>query len=105
MRENYKRLEKQKGKRGEAAGIDEAAEASANGWVERQVLGEGDDENCPICQDVMDKDQALTWCRKGCGNNIHAKCMQTFAQFKITNRQGVSCPLCREEVRVRVRHR
>jgi hypothetical protein len=68
-----------------------------NEYVDRQLLGEGDDETCPICQDQMNKDQALTWCRKGCGNNIHAKCMQTFAQYKVTNRQGVSCPLCRED--------
>ena len=92
-----KRLAKQKGKKDGGNAADEAAEARANGWVERQVLGEGDDENCAICQDSMDKDQALTWCRKGCGNNMHAKCMQTFAQFKITSRQSVACPLCREE--------
>ena len=92
-----KRLAKQKGKKGGSEEVDGAAEARANGWVERQVLGEGDDENCAICQDFMDKDQALTWCRKGCGNNMHAKCMQTFAQYKITSRQSVACPLCREE--------
>ena len=92
-----KRLAKQKGKKDGSVAADEATEARANGWVERQVLGEGDDENCAICQDSMTKDQALTWCRKGCGNNIHAKCMQTFAQYKISNRQPVACPLCREE--------
>ena len=89
-----KRLAKQKGLKNDTS---EANEALANGWVERQVLGEGDDEYCAICQDSMDKDQALTWCRKGCGNNMHAKCMQTFAQYKVTSRQPVACPLCREE--------
>ena len=41
--------------------------------------------------------QALTWCRKGCGNNAHARCMLQFAQFKISNKQAPTCPLCREE--------
>ena len=79
-------------KKGLKNDTSEANEALANGWVERQVLGEGDDEYCAICQDSMDKDQALTWCRKGCGNNMHAKCMQTFAQYKVTSRQPVACP-------------
>ena len=40
--------------------------------VPRQPL-EGDECFCPICQDQMTMTQALSWCRKGCGNNIHAK--------------------------------
>lgn len=69
-------------------------------FVDRQLLseaGDGEEDLCPICQDAMNKDQALTWCRKGCGNNIHAKCMQTFAQYKISSHAQVECPLCRSE--------
>jgi len=74
-------------------------------FVCRQLLGEGtggpgpgeEEDICPICQDGMNRDQALTWCRKGCGNNIHAKCMQTFAQYKISSHAQVECPLCRAE--------
>lgn len=40
--------------------------------VPRQPL-EGDECYCPICQDLMNITQALSWCRKGCGNNVHAK--------------------------------
>ena len=40
--------------------------------VERQPMDDESPDICPICQDDMTKDQALTWCRKGCGNNIHA---------------------------------
>ena len=64
-------------------------------YVIRQELANDDNDVCPICQDGMDGTQALTWCRKGCGQNIHAKCMQTFAQYKISNRDDVGCPLCR----------
>ena len=73
-----------------------------NNNVERQLLSdgcaaEGEADLCPICQDEMNKDQALTWCRSGCGNNVHAKCMQTFAQYKISSHSQVECPLCRAE--------
>ena len=62
----------------------------------RQPLSDDQDETCPICQDEMTNEQALTWCRKGCGNNIHAKCMMKFSQYKLSNKQEPSCPLCRE---------
>ena len=35
-------------------------------------------------------------CRKGCGNNIHAKCMSLYAQFNSSQKEKtVLCPLCR----------
>lgn len=71
---------------------DDAAAATK---AVRQPL-EGDENYCPICQDQMLLTQALTWCRNGCGNNIHGKCMKNFAQFRIESRKEVSCPLCRE---------
>lgn len=76
---------------------DQKNEVSEEGFVLRQVLDEEDDLQCPICQDDMKKEQALTWCRKGCGNNMHAKCMRNYAQYKISNKEAASCPLCREE--------
>lgn len=66
-----------------------------DGYVQRQLLGE-EEELCPICQDEMTNEQALSWCRQGCGNNVHAKCMQSYAQFKISQKTSVECPLCRE---------
>lgn len=65
--------------------------------VARQEVDDNEEHICPICQDDVSPSQALTWCRKGCGNNIHANCMQTFAQYKISNREPVVCPLCREQ--------
>mmetsp|Transcript_13249 Transcript_13249/g.21693 ORF Transcript_13249/g.21693 Transcript_13249/m.21693 type:complete len:714 (-) Transcript_13249:1407-3548(-) len=64
--------------------------------VDRQILVDDDEEICPICQDDMKIDHALTWCRKGCGNNIHAKCMKMYAQYKSTTKKDILCPLCRE---------
>lgn len=46
--------------------------ADGTGCVQRQPL-EGEECYCPICQDLMNNTQALSWCRKGCGNNMHAK--------------------------------
>lgn len=58
--------------------------ASAVKTVVRQELSADEDESCcPICQDAMTLKpdaQFLTWCRHGCGNNIHANCMMKFAQ-------------------------
>lgn len=45
--------------------------------VTRQVLDD-DGDTCAICQDMLSMAQALSWCRKGCGNNLHAKCMQVW---------------------------
>jgi E3 ubiquitin-protein ligase ZSWIM2 len=42
-----------------------------NGFVPRQVLDEDEPLQCPICQDDMTKEQALTWCRKGIPRNLH----------------------------------
>lgn len=66
-------------------------------FVERQPMDDESPDICPICQDDMSKDDALTWCRKGCGNNIHAKCMKLYAQYKTTNSTTILCPLCRED--------
>ena len=76
--------------KGDAAGNKE-------GFVHRQELDEDGFIQCPICQDDMSKDQALTWCRKGCGNNIHAKCMHNYSQYKISTKEAACCPLCRVE--------
>jgi Txe/YoeB family toxin of Txe-Axe toxin-antitoxin module len=67
----------------------------------RQPLSDNVDENnCPICQDTLEESQALTWCRRGCGANLHAACMLKYSQHKTSGRSSsqaeVLCPLCRE---------
>ncbi|XP_007888410.2 E3 ubiquitin-protein ligase ZSWIM2 [Callorhinchus milii] len=55
---------------------------------------------CPICQEeLLKKKQPVTYCRFGCGNNIHIRCMKIWAehQAKIDNENIIKCPLCREE--------
>ena len=64
--------ERPKPKREDVTKVDEVSEH----FVVRQPLDDEIENPCPICQDNMTKEQPLTWCRKGCGNNIHARCMK-----------------------------
>lgn len=67
------------------------------GQVPRQpLLDDQEENNCPICQDNMEADEPLTWCRHGCGNNMHARCMMKYATHKISSKLDPVCPLCRE---------
>lgn len=77
--------------------ISKSTTHSPEDTVERQPMDDENPDICPICQDDMTKDDPLTWCRKGCGNNIHAKCMKLYAQYKTTNSTNILCPLCRED--------
>jgi len=72
-----------------------AAEGGGAGedGVERREVGE--DEVCPICYDTMDPAQEITYCKSGCGNNVHTKCMKMWADNRIANGEEVTCPMCR----------
>lgn len=63
--------------------------------VERRAIEE--DEVCPICQEELNAAQEITYCKKGCGNNIHLKCMRVWAEHRYSLREPVTCPLCRSE--------
>ncbi|XP_029461828.1 E3 ubiquitin-protein ligase ZSWIM2 [Rhinatrema bivittatum] len=55
---------------------------------------------CPICQEgLLKKKLPVTYCRFGCGNNVHIACMKIWAdhQTKSEYDSMVKCPLCREE--------
>ncbi|KAM6178514.1 E3 ubiquitin-protein ligase ZSWIM2 [Rhynchocyon petersi] len=60
-----------------------------------------DSENvCSICQEVLlEKKLPVTFCRYGCGNSIHIKCMKILADYQdtATNTTMLKCPLCRRE--------
>jgi hypothetical protein len=76
-------------------------EEDTSKYVTRQplldVTTEEEENTCPICQDNMDKAKhKITWCRHGCGNNIHAVCMMKYAEHKKQKDQESTCPLCRE---------
>ncbi|XP_071779814.2 E3 ubiquitin-protein ligase ZSWIM2 [Centroberyx gerrardi] len=54
---------------------------------------------CPICQEeLLEKQLPVSYCRFGCGNNIHISCMKVWADHQELSGQDVTvkCPLCRE---------
>ena len=61
--------------------------------VTRRELG--NDEVCPICYDVMTPGSVLTFCREGCGSNVHTKCMKLWADNRVKAGEDVTCPMCR----------
>ena len=65
--------------------------------VKRKDIGLED--VCPICQDeLLGTTQILTYCKFGCGNSVHNKCMKIWADHqKSTGEVTVRCPLCRED--------
>ncbi|XP_040888616.1 E3 ubiquitin-protein ligase ZSWIM2 [Toxotes jaculatrix] len=55
---------------------------------------------CPICQEeLLEKKLPVSYCRFGCGNNVHISCMKVWAEHqKLSDRdKPVKCPLCRED--------
>ncbi|XP_068575758.1 E3 ubiquitin-protein ligase ZSWIM2 [Cebidichthys violaceus] len=55
---------------------------------------------CPICREVLlEKKQPVSYCRFGCGNNVHISCMKVWADHqRLSDRkETVKCPLCRED--------
>lgn len=96
---------------GDSDVVDDSVAVSESG-VKRHLLDGDEADICPICQDSMSEEgnQLLTWCRKGCGKNIHANCMKMLVQYEmkrggLTEKFGpktilphsitVECPLCR----------
>nr|VZI18165.1 unnamed protein product [Spirometra erinaceieuropaei] len=67
------------------------------GLAQRSISSE---DLCPICQEefLSERRPPVTFCRMGCGNNVHMKCMRLWKdhQAKQTNKgDTVSCPMCR----------
>ncbi|KAK3716946.1 hypothetical protein QZH41_014638 [Actinostola sp. cb2023] len=57
-----------------------------------------EDDVCPICQDELltKSGEPLTYCKYGCGNSIHLKCMKVWAEHqRSTGEKIMKCPLCR----------
>ncbi|KAH3840283.1 E3 ubiquitin-protein ligase ZSWIM2-like isoform X2 [Dreissena polymorpha] len=68
----------------------------------REVIPQRDiaeDDVCPICQDeLLKKRLPVTYCKFGCGNSIHIKCMKVWAEHqKSQGETTVKCPFCRED--------
>ncbi|XP_059145371.1 uncharacterized protein LOC131932456 isoform X2 [Physella acuta] len=79
--------------------ISKASEMSeGRAVVDQREIADGD--VCPICQDEMlVKKLPVTYCKFGCGNSIHIKCMQVWAehQLKSSSDGTIKCPMCRED--------
>ncbi|KAM6461481.1 E3 ubiquitin-protein ligase ZSWIM2 isoform 1-T1 [Liasis olivaceus] len=68
-----------------------------NGYIKQKSIG--DEDICPICQDMLLKKMLpITYCRFGCGNNVHIVCMKIWIdhQRELEKDSLVKCPLCRE---------
>ncbi|CAM9571764.1 unnamed protein product [Ectocarpus sp. 8 AP-2014] len=82
---------------------------SGSGGHPRLEIAPG--EVCPVCQEEMDEGGGegeddgkvvaaeggggLTYCRDGCGNNMHARCMLMYAEHRRSSGDKPCCPLCR----------
>ena len=68
-----------------------------NSDVQRKAIDEGD--VCAICQEELEEEGAepTTFCKQGCGNSVHAKCMKVWAEHKQSTGEKVTCPFCRED--------
>ena len=84
-----------RGGRGAVQGAGGGSKTEA-GAVKRRALD--DEEPCPVCYEDMtgvDLD-ALVWCKRGCGRNIHGKCMSKWADHQVhALSKELTCPLCR----------
>ncbi|KAM6894085.1 E3 ubiquitin-protein ligase ZSWIM2 [Xenentodon cancila] len=59
-----------------------------------------DQDVCPICQEeLLEIKQPASYCRFGCGNNMHISCMKLWAAYQkpAFTRDVVQCPLCRQD--------
>ncbi|XP_048339295.1 E3 ubiquitin-protein ligase ZSWIM2 isoform X2 [Sphaerodactylus townsendi] len=73
-------------------------QTAGDGFVkQKEIENEG---VCPICQDVLFRKMLpVTYCRFGCGNNVHIVCMKIWADHQegLERDSLVKCPLCRED--------
>jgi len=73
----------------EAAIPVEAIPVVVRGAPTRRPIAYGTDE-CPICYEPFEEGERTVWCRRGCGNSVHALCMG-----KWLGRRQRTCVWCR----------
>lgn len=91
MKGGYSRSNRSKRKE---SGKDMANSDDREKLKQKQIKEE---DVCPICQDeLLQKPEPLTYCKYGCGNSIHVKCMKIWAEHqRSTGETIIKCPLCR----------
>ncbi|ELU10326.1 hypothetical protein CAPTEDRAFT_43242, partial [Capitella teleta] len=77
----------------------EEQDKKTNGTVaQREITPE---DVCPICQeDLLGKHLPVTYCKFGCGNSVHIKCMGVWANHQRSSNPTdatIKCPMCRED--------
>ncbi|XP_058889583.1 E3 ubiquitin-protein ligase ZSWIM2 isoform X2 [Acipenser ruthenus] len=82
-----------------AANISESKQKTTedDGCVRQKMIDAED--VCPICQEeLLKKKLPVSYCRYGCGNNVHISCMKIWADHQTKSKFDtmVKCPLCRE---------
>ena len=75
--------------------IEKKVKRSETASVARISLNE--EFGCPICQEDLKDLDTLVYCKVGCGHNFHVKCMKVWAEFKVTQKDKITCPLCRND--------
>jgi hypothetical protein len=55
------------------------------------------DEVCCVCHEEMKETENLTFCKSGCGRNIHVDCIEVWVKHKVSQAQKITCPLCRTD--------
>lgn len=55
------------------------------------------DESCCVCFEDLKEHHNLSYCKFGCGRNLHTECMEKWVVHKQQNGQKISCPLCRTD--------
>ena len=56
-----------------------------------------EDPMCCICHEDMSAQDKLTYCKTGCGHNLHLDCVLVWAKHKEEAKDAITCPLCRTE--------
>ncbi|KAF4026311.1 hypothetical protein G4228_018522 [Cervus hanglu yarkandensis] len=77
---------------------NENAQIEEDGYIKQKEIGS--DDICSICQEVLlEKKLPVTFCRFGCGNSVHIKCMKILANYQdvTLNSSMLKCPLCRKD--------
>lgn len=54
-------------------------------------------EECPICYEAMSREEALVWCKGGCGQSMHGECMGAWRASLVAEGRLVRCTMCRGE--------
>lgn len=55
-----------------------------------------ENNTCSVCQEDMYTQEGLICCKSVCGNHFHNKCIQIWADHKLSTGKSISCPMCRE---------